>query len=256
MAFLITLSENSTDCTLCELFKTKQERNCNQLFHNRLKYLKCPQTHAVFYVCLLLFMDLWKTKQPCAVYLFTVLTRPVSCLLVAYLRSVLWCLHSFCISLFPLHLLIVSFQNRDQFIWICPCLSKPSSLHLHPFPCLFISAVVSPVEGQWLEWGPWSRCSVTCNTGTQQRQRRCSSSVHGWAECKGPHQESRDCANPSCSGTAHKWMLSIHTHALKGHHANMETCITWKSSLHIAAVCGLGHGLACQFVLGPAGRTY
>ncbi|XP_028284214.1 adhesion G protein-coupled receptor B2 isoform X8 [Parambassis ranga] len=59
---------------------------------------------------------------------------------------------------------------------------------------------VCPVEGQWLEWGPWSKCSVTCNTGTQQRQRRCSASVHGWAECKGPHQESRDCTNPSCSG--------------------------------------------------------
>uniref|UniRef100_A0A7N8X9T7 Adhesion G protein-coupled receptor B2 n=1 Tax=Mastacembelus armatus TaxID=205130 RepID=A0A7N8X9T7_9TELE len=59
---------------------------------------------------------------------------------------------------------------------------------------------VCPVEGQWLEWGPWSRCSVTCNTGTQQRQRRCSASVHGWAECKGLHQESRECTNPSCSG--------------------------------------------------------
>ncbi|XP_069033093.1 adhesion G protein-coupled receptor B2 isoform X3 [Embiotoca jacksoni] len=59
---------------------------------------------------------------------------------------------------------------------------------------------VCPVEGQWLEWGPWSRCSVTCNTGTQERQRRCSASVHGWAECKGPHQESRECTNPSCSG--------------------------------------------------------
>ncbi|XP_024149342.1 adhesion G protein-coupled receptor B2 isoform X7 [Oryzias melastigma] len=59
---------------------------------------------------------------------------------------------------------------------------------------------VCPVEGQWLEWGPWSRCSVTCNPGVQQRQRRCSASVHGWAECKGPHQESRECANPSCSG--------------------------------------------------------
>eukprot|EP00066_Takifugu_rubripes_P005198 XP_003969088.2 PREDICTED: brain-specific angiogenesis inhibitor 2 [Takifugu rubripes] len=56
------------------------------------------------------------------------------------------------------------------------------------------------VEGQWLEWGPWSKCSVTCNTGTQQRQRRCSSSVHGWAECKGLHEESRECTNPSCSG--------------------------------------------------------
>ncbi|XP_075305129.1 adhesion G protein-coupled receptor B2 isoform X3 [Odontesthes bonariensis] len=60
--------------------------------------------------------------------------------------------------------------------------------------------IISSVEGQWSEWGPWSTCSVTCNTGTQQRQRRCSPSVHGWAECKGPHQESRDCTNPSCSG--------------------------------------------------------
>ncbi|XP_067361388.1 adhesion G protein-coupled receptor B2 isoform X16 [Channa argus] len=60
--------------------------------------------------------------------------------------------------------------------------------------------IMGSVEGQWLEWGPWSRCSVTCNTGTQQRQRRCSASVHGWAECKGPHQESRECTNPSCNG--------------------------------------------------------
>ncbi|XP_072226602.1 adhesion G protein-coupled receptor B2 isoform X4 [Leuresthes tenuis] len=60
--------------------------------------------------------------------------------------------------------------------------------------------IISSVEGQWSEWGPWSTCSVTCNTGSQQRQRRCSPSVHGWAECKGPHQESRDCTNPSCSG--------------------------------------------------------
>ncbi|XP_036000859.1 adhesion G protein-coupled receptor B2 isoform X7 [Fundulus heteroclitus] len=60
--------------------------------------------------------------------------------------------------------------------------------------------IISSVEGQWLEWGTWSKCSVTCNTGTQLRQRRCSPSVHGWAECKGPHQESRECTNPSCTG--------------------------------------------------------
>ncbi|XP_023201222.1 adhesion G protein-coupled receptor B2 isoform X2 [Xiphophorus maculatus] len=64
-------------------------------------------------------------------------------------------------------------------------------------PC---NIAVCPVEGQWLEWGAWSKCSVTCNTGTQMRQRRCSPSVHGWAECKGLHQESRECTNPSCSG--------------------------------------------------------
>ncbi|XP_049331291.1 adhesion G protein-coupled receptor B2 isoform X3 [Astyanax mexicanus] len=56
------------------------------------------------------------------------------------------------------------------------------------------------VEGQWLDWSPWSRCSVSCGVGSQQRQRRCSVSVHGWAECKGPHAETRDCTNPSCGG--------------------------------------------------------
>ena len=75
-------------------------------------------------------------------------------------------------------------------------------IHVHLF--LSLSLSVRLVEGQWLEWGPWSKCSVTCNTGSQQRQRRCSASVHGWAECKGPHQESRECINPSCSGKAHK----------------------------------------------------
>ena len=64
-----TKSENSTECTPCELCKTKHERNCNQLFRNRLRYLKCPQTHAVFYVCLLLFMDLWKINTaPCSLF--------------------------------------------------------------------------------------------------------------------------------------------------------------------------------------------
>ncbi|XP_064203728.1 adhesion G protein-coupled receptor B2 isoform X5 [Anguilla rostrata] len=59
---------------------------------------------------------------------------------------------------------------------------------------------VCPVEGQWLDWSPWSQCSVTCSRGTQQRQRRCSVSVHGWAECKGPHLETRECGTLDCSG--------------------------------------------------------
>ncbi|XP_046699883.1 adhesion G protein-coupled receptor B2 isoform X3 [Silurus meridionalis] len=57
-----------------------------------------------------------------------------------------------------------------------------------------------PVEGQWLDWASWSGCSVSCGSGTQQRQRRCSVSVHGWAECKGPHSETRDCTNRPCDG--------------------------------------------------------
>ncbi|NXG45641.1 AGRB2 protein, partial [Psilopogon haemacephalus] len=68
-------------------------------------------------------------------------------------------------------------------------------------PCNIASC---PVEGQWLEWGPWSRCSVTCANGTQQRTRKCSVSAHGWAECRGAHADARECSNPTCP-TDSKW---------------------------------------------------
>ncbi|XP_065600705.1 adhesion G protein-coupled receptor B2 [Cyrtonyx montezumae] len=61
-----------------------------------------------------------------------------------------------------------------------------------------------PVEGQWLEWGAWSRCSVTCANGTQQRTRKCSVSAHGWGECRGAHADARECSNPVCP-TDSKW---------------------------------------------------
>ncbi|XP_058853313.1 adhesion G protein-coupled receptor B2-like isoform X2 [Acipenser ruthenus] len=63
---------------------------------------------------------------------------------------------------------------------------------------------VCPVEGQWLEWTPWTRCSVTCSNGTQQRTRRCSASVHGWTECKGPHVDTRNCVLTACPADG-KW---------------------------------------------------
>ncbi|NXM81726.1 AGRB2 protein, partial [Oenanthe oenanthe] len=68
-------------------------------------------------------------------------------------------------------------------------------------PC---NIAICPVEGQWLEWGAWSRCSVTCANGTQQRTRRCSVSAHGWAECRGAHADARECSNPACP-TDSKW---------------------------------------------------
>ncbi|XP_051843765.1 adhesion G protein-coupled receptor B2 isoform X10 [Antechinus flavipes] len=61
-----------------------------------------------------------------------------------------------------------------------------------------------PVEGQWLEWGPWSRCSVSCANGTQQRSRRCSVTAHGWGECRGAHADARECSNPECPADG-KW---------------------------------------------------
>uniref|UniRef100_A0A8C8AR95 Adhesion G protein-coupled receptor B2 n=1 Tax=Otus sunia TaxID=257818 RepID=A0A8C8AR95_9STRI len=68
-------------------------------------------------------------------------------------------------------------------------------------PCNIATCLV---EGQWLEWGAWSRCSVTCANGTQQRTRKCSVSAHGWAECRGAHADARECSNPTCP-TDSKW---------------------------------------------------
>ncbi|XP_074790617.1 adhesion G protein-coupled receptor B2 isoform X8 [Natator depressus] len=68
-------------------------------------------------------------------------------------------------------------------------------------PC---NIAICPVEGQWLEWGSWSRCSVSCSNGTQQRTRKCSVSGHGWAECKGAHADARECTSPNCP-TDGKW---------------------------------------------------
>uniref|UniRef100_A0A674IG67 Adhesion G protein-coupled receptor B2 n=1 Tax=Terrapene triunguis TaxID=2587831 RepID=A0A674IG67_9SAUR len=66
-------------------------------------------------------------------------------------------------------------------------------------PC---NIAICPVEGQWLEWGSWSRCSVSCSNGTQQRTRKCSVSGHGWAECKGAHADARECTSPDCPSKA------------------------------------------------------
>lgn len=85
-----------------------------------------------------------------------------------------------------LSLTSMSFSSLS-FLHLCFILFSPSHLSL-------------AVEGQWLDWAVWSQCSVSCGSGTQQRQRRCSVSVHGWAECKGPHAETRECTNPSCEG--------------------------------------------------------
>ncbi|NWR93172.1 AGRB2 protein, partial [Furnarius figulus] len=68
-------------------------------------------------------------------------------------------------------------------------------------PC---NIAICPVEGQWLPPGAWSRCSVTCANGTQQRTPPRSVSAHGWAECRGAHADARECSNPTCP-TDSKW---------------------------------------------------
>ena len=45
----------------------------------------------------------------------------------------------------------------------------------------------------WGNWGPWGSCSVDCDTGTQQRDRTCSSGT-----CTGDTTESQNCNTQAC----------------------------------------------------------
>ncbi|OCT92172.1 hypothetical protein XELAEV_18015227mg [Xenopus laevis] len=63
---------------------------------------------------------------------------------------------------------------------------------------------ICPVEGQWLEWGSWERCSVTCSNGTQQRSRRCGNTSQAGRDCRGQETETRECSNPDCTADG-KW---------------------------------------------------
>ncbi|XP_026965140.1 adhesion G protein-coupled receptor B2 isoform X12 [Sagmatias obliquidens] len=61
------------------------------------------------------------------------------------------------------------------------------------------------VEGQWLEWGPWGPCSMSCANGTQQRSRKCSVAGPAWATCTGALTDTRECGNLECPATDSKW---------------------------------------------------
>ncbi|KAL1776898.1 adhesion G protein-coupled receptor B2 isoform X1 [Sigmodon hispidus] len=67
------------------------------------------------------------------------------------------------------------------------------------------SMAACPVEGQWLEWGPWGPCSSSCANGTQQRSRKCSVAGPAWATCTGALTDTRECSNLECPATDGKW---------------------------------------------------
>ncbi|XP_019614624.1 PREDICTED: coadhesin-like [Branchiostoma belcheri] len=67
---------------------------------------------------------------------------------------------------------------------------------------LGLMVYVSPVHGQgevidggWSDWGPWSGCSVTCESGTQTRDRTCTNPApaNGGADCDGLAEETQAC---------------------------------------------------------------
>ncbi|XP_031561207.1 mucin-like protein, partial [Actinia tenebrosa] len=57
-----------------------------------------------------------------------------------------------------------------------------------------------PVDGNFSEWSNWTRCSVSCGNGTQERNRSCSkpTPAYGGNNCTGNHSEIRYCTQPHC----------------------------------------------------------
>ena len=56
------------------------------------------------------------------------------------------------------------------------------------------------VDGIWEEWTEWAACSVTCNNGTQVRNRTCTGPFHGGEPCPGAADEVKDCFPVHCPG--------------------------------------------------------
>ena len=60
------------------------------------------------------------------------------------------------------------------------------------------------VNGGFSKWGSWGECSVSCNTGTRTRTRKCTNPVpaHGGQDCSGlgDSEERGSCLLKHCPG--------------------------------------------------------
>uniref|UniRef100_A0A8C4WPB5 G-protein coupled receptors family 2 profile 1 domain-containing protein n=1 Tax=Eptatretus burgeri TaxID=7764 RepID=A0A8C4WPB5_EPTBU len=93
------------------------------------------------------------------------------------------------------------------------------------------NVALCPVDGHWAEWGTWTRCSVTCGSGTRQHGRDCVSPVHGGAECTGQWSETQSCTASPCPV-----------------HGVWSPWATWT---HCSASCGPGIRRRSRRCLGP-----
>ncbi|XP_063684803.1 SCO-spondin-like [Bolinopsis microptera] len=58
-----------------------------------------------------------------------------------------------------------------------------------------------PVDGDWGEYGAWSKCSAECNGGTQIRSKECNNPVpaNGGAACVGDDVQTQSCNSDPCA---------------------------------------------------------
>ena len=59
---------------------------------------------------------------------------------------------------------------------------------------------MSPVNGGWSNWGPYSRCSRTCGGGQKTRRRTCNKppASHGGLPCPGAATQATRCNINPC----------------------------------------------------------
>ena len=77
--------------------------------------------------------------------------------------------------------------------------SQKQSKSTHKVENIHYESFVS-VDGIWEEWTEWSGCSVTCNNGTQVRNRTCNGPFYGGEPCPGEADEVKDCFPVHCPG--------------------------------------------------------
>ena len=79
-------------------------------------------------------------------------------------------------------------KTKKYFCWFC-------------FSIFYLN-LAGPINCLWSGYGEWSRCSVSCGTGTQQRKRMIlQKAKNGGLECRGDPIETRSCSQPRCPGT-------------------------------------------------------
>lgn len=62
-----------------------------------------------------------------------------------------------------------------------------------------------PPCGSWSQWGKFSKCSVTCGSGTNERKRTCVNGVVGQPGCIGDDSETQTCSAGICPAVWGQW---------------------------------------------------
>ncbi|CAH3028481.1 unnamed protein product, partial [Porites evermanni] len=77
-----------------------------------------------------------------------------------------------------------------------PCIGEDSTNYVY----VLNEEPKSPNDGQWSEWGDWTKCDKTCGTGKQVRERTCTNPPPDpqGKDCQGPGEETQSCNVKEC----------------------------------------------------------